>query len=372
MKLIDDEQLMYRLAVHSLPGIGPITARNLISYCGGVKEVFSKRKSLLEKIPGIGPERIKDILSFNDFSSVQNELAYLKKNDVQCLFYLDEKYPARLKNCDDAPILLFYKGNEDLNKQKIISIVGTRHMTSYGKESLEKIVHDLSSYNPLIISGLAYGVDIHAHKMAMKYGLKTIGVVAHGIGKIYPAENASTAEKMISEGGILTEYFHKTKPERENFPARNRIVAGMSDAVLVIESAIRGGALITAEFANSYNRDVFALPGKTTDQYSKGCHLLIKKNKASIFESADDIADAMNWKIDEVKKTGNQLLLFNNLTPDEKTIVETLTAHQQLSVDQLAIHTLFPVSKTSSLLLNLEFAGIIKVLPGRIFKINGK
>lgn len=370
MKLIDDEQLMYRLAVHSLPGIGPITARNLISYCGGVKEVFSKRKNLLEKIPGIGPERIKDILSFKDFTAMRNELTYLKKNNVQCLFYLDEKYPTRLKNCDDAPILLFYKGNVDLNRQKVISIVGTRHMTAYGKESLEKIVQELSVYDPLIISGLAYGVDIHAHKMAMKYGMSTIGVVAHGIGKIYPAENAATAEKMFSHGGILTEYFQSTKPERENFPARNRIVAGMSDAVIVIESAIRGGALITAEIANNYNRDVFALPGRTTDQYSKGCHFLIRKNKASIFESAADIADAMNWNMEEVKKPGNQLLLFNNLTPDEKIIVDSLTTHQQLSVDQLAIDTLFPVSKTSSILLNLEFAGIIKVLPGRIFKIN--
>ncbi|MBK7431830.1 MAG: DNA-protecting protein DprA [Bacteroidetes bacterium] len=295
MDKTDDEQLIYKLALHLLPGIGPVSARNLVSYCGGVKEIFHTRKSDLQRIPFIGTERAKEILKYKNFNKIQEELDQIKKNKIETLFYLDKNYPQRLRNCEDAPILLFYKGNADLNSEKIISIVGTRHITSYGKEFTEKFVKEISEYRPLIISGLAYGVDIQAHKSSLKYGLPTVGVVAHGLDKMYPADNAATAEKMLLNGGLLTEYIHGTKPERDNFPARNRIVAGLTDAVIVIESATRGGALITAEIANSYNRDVFALPGRINDLYSKGCHALIKQNKAMIFESAADIADAMNW-----------------------------------------------------------------------------
>lgn len=370
MESIDDEQLIYRLALHLLPGIGPVTARNLVSYCGGVKEIFTKRKSELEKIPGIGPERIKDILGYKNFDHLKNEVTYIRKNKIDCLFYLDENYPSRLKNCDDSPIMLFYKGNADLNARRMISIVGTRHITSYGKEVIEKLIRELEVYRPVIISGLAYGVDIHSHKAALKNDLPTIGVVAHGLDKMYPAENASTAEKMVHNGGLLSEYIHGTKPDRENFPARNRIVAGMSDAVIVIESATRGGALITAEIANTYNRDVFALPGRIHDQFSNGCHALIRQNKAMLFESASDIADAMNWNESPSKKAPDQLKLFNELAPDEQLLMQALRSHDHLSIDQIALNTEMPVSRASSLLLKLEFAGMVKVMPGKLFKVN--
>ena len=370
MNVEDDEQLIYRLALHLLPGIGPVSARNLVSYCGGVKEIFTKRKGELEKIPGIGPERAKEIVRYKNFSNLHSEVNLIKKNKINCLFYLDPDYPTRLKNCDDSPIILFHKGCADLNSKRIISIVGTRHVTTYGKEAIDRLVRELQSYQPLIVSGLAYGVDIHAHKAALKNELPTLGVIASGIDKIYPAENANTAEKMFANGGLLTEYIHGTKPERENFPARNRIVAGLSDAVIVIESAIRGGALITADIANSYNRDVFALPGRITDTFSKGCHHLIRQNKAMIFESAADIIDAMNWNEPANNSKTNQLLLFRDLNPDEKLLIEVLKKAEYLSIDQLSIDTLMPVSKTSSLLLKLEFDGFVKPLPGKIYKIN--
>ena len=370
MNQIDDEQLIYRLALHLLPGIGPVTARNLVSYCGGVKEIFHRRKSELERIPSIGPERAKEIVKYKSFDKIHEELKYIKKNKIETLFYLDKNYPQRLRNCDDAPILLFYKGNADLNAKRIISIVGTRHITSYGKEMTDKLVRELSSYQPIIISGLAYGVDIQAHRSALKNGLHTVGVVAHGLDKMYPADNASTAEKMFHNGGILTEYIHGTRPERDNFPARNRIVAGLTDAVIVIESAIRGGALITADIANSYNRDVFALPGRTTDIYSKGCHALIKQNKATLFECAADIADAMNWNEKEKTKKSKQMILFDDFLPDEKTIIEALNQNNFLSIDQLALSSMLPVNMVSSILLKLEFEGILIPLPGKVFKLN--
>ncbi len=370
MDQTDDEQLMYRLALHLLPGIGPVSARNLVSYCGGVKEIFHTRKSELQKIPSIGTERAKEIVSTKNFNKIEEEIKHIKKNNIETLFYLDKNYPQRLRNCEDAPILLFYKGNADLNSEKIISIVGTRHITTYGKEFTEKFIKEISEYRPLIVSGLAYGVDIQAHKSALKNGLPTVGVVAHGLDKMYPADNAATAEKMLVNGGLLTEYIHGTKPERDNFPARNRIVAGLTDAVIVIESASRGGALITAEIANSYNRDVFALPGRVNDLYSKGCHSLIRQNKAMIFESAADIADAMNWNQKEKSIPQQQMMLFEDYLPDEQLIIQALNKKSILSIDEIALTSLLPVSKVSSLLLKLEFAGVLIPLPGKVFKLN--
>ena len=370
MDQTDDEQLIYKLALHLLPGIGPVSARNLVSYCGGVKEIFHTKKSELQRIPIIGTERAKEILKYKNFNKIQEELDQIKKNKIETLFYLDKNYPQRLRNCDDAPILLFYKGNADLNSEKIISIVGTRHITSYGREFTEKFVKEISEYRPLIVSGLAYGVDIQAHKSALKNDLPTVGVVAHGLDKMYPADNAATAEKMLLNGGLLTEYIHGTKPERDNFPARNRIVAGLTDAVIVIESATRGGALITAEIANSYNRDVFALPGRINDLYSKGCHALIKQNKAMIFESAADIADAMNWNQKEKPTLNKQTMLFEDYLPEEQIIIKALNQKNLLSIDEIALTSLMPVSKVSSILLKLEFAGILVPLPGKVFKLN--
>jgi DNA processing protein len=364
----DDEQLMLQIALHLMPGIGPVLARNLVSYCGSVEEIFRKKKFHLEKIPGIGNERAEMIVKHKLFEQAKEEVKWIRNNGVRTYFFLDKDYPMRLKNCEDAPALLFSKGQMNLNAERIIAIVGTRHITTHGKDATERLVSDLAEFNPLIISGLAYGVDITAHLAAVKAGLPTIGVVAHGLDKVYPTEHVKAAERMLPNGGLLSEYVHGLKPERENFPMRNRIVAGLADAVIVIESAKRGGALITAEIANSYNRDVFAMPGRVTDSFSAGCHELIRQNKAMIFANAAHIADAMNWNtVASEMKIEKQLVLFNDLSPDEQTLISILQKASQTTIDDLAIASELPMSKVSSLLLKLEFAGVVRALPGKLF-----
>ncbi|MBL0104605.1 MAG: DNA-protecting protein DprA [Bacteroidetes bacterium] len=364
----DDEQLMLQIALHLLPGIGPVLARNLVSYCGSVEEVFRKKKFHLEKIPGIGSERAEMIVKHKLFDQAKEEVKWIRNHGIRPYFFLDKDYPARLKNCDDAPALLFAKGEMDLNAERIIAIVGTRHITTHGKDATEKLVSELAEFNPVVISGLAYGVDITAHMAAVKAGLPTIGVVAHGLDKVYPTEHIKAVERMFPNGGLLSEYIHGVKPDKEHFPMRNRIVAGLCDAVIVIESAKRGGALITAEIANSYNRDVFAMPGRVTDSFSAGCHELIRQNKATIFTNAAHIADAMNWNVSapEKKKT-KQLVLFNELSPDEKKLVTILQNQSQSTLDEIAITCDLPVSKVSTLLLKLEFDGVVRALPGKVF-----
>jgi DNA processing protein len=294
----------------------------------------------------------------------------MKNRNIRPVFYLDKDYPARLKNCDDSPIMLFFKGDVDMNPRRMLSVVGTRHITTYGKEATERIIRDLKEYDPVIVSGLAYGVDIQAHKCALRYGLPTIGVVAHGLDKMYPSANAATAEKMLLNGGLLTEYISGTKPDRDNFPARNRIVAGLCDAVVVIESADRGGALITADIANSYNREVFALPGRTGDLYSHGCNMLIKQNKAVLFESAADIADVLNWNQKTKPEKRTQMFLFEDHSPEEKTILVSLQNSDSMTLDDIALNVQIPVNRVSSILLKLEFDGLLSSFPGKVFKLN--
>jgi DNA processing protein len=369
---MNDEELKYRLALHFLPGIGPVLARALLSYCGSIENIFRKKKSQLEKIPGIGRERAELIQKKDLFEKAEKEIDFMQKNGIEPLFYIDKNFPERLKNCYDAPLMLFYKGNIDLNSSRMVAVVGTRFITPYGKDMTEKLIAELAQYNVVIVSGLAYGVDVQAHKSSINYNVPTIGVVAHGLDRLYPSDNKATADKMMLNGGIISEYPSGIKPDRENFPARNRIVAGMSDAVIVIESAERGGALITAEMANEYNRDVFALPGRTTDHFSKGCHLLIRKNKAMLFESAEQIAEIMNWTNNNSAKKNKQSFqaeLFTNLNDDEKKIVDILKANGQTAIDLLAANAGMAVSKASVSLLNLEFAGLLRSLPGKIYEL---
>jgi DNA processing protein len=369
--MMDEQELKYRLALHFLPGIGPVLARALLGYCGSIENIFNKKKSHLERIPGIGKERAAMIEKKDLFEKAEKEIAFMHKNNIQPLFYLDENYPARLKNCYDSPLMLFYKGTVDLNVARMVAIVGTRFITPYGKDSTEKLVADLAKYNAVVVSGLAFGVDVQAHRSSILHQVPTVGVVAHGLDRIYPAENKSTADKMLNNGGVLSEYPSGVKPDRENFPARNRIVAGMCDAVIVIESAERGGALITAEIANEYNRDVFALPGRTSDHFSKGCHQLIRKNKAMIFESASQIAEMMNWedKKADKKKSFFQTELFTAMNPDEKKLVELLKTNGATGIDTLAALAGITVNKTSVSLLNLEFAGFLRSLPGKMYEL---
>ncbi len=367
-----DELLKYRIALSLLPGIGPVLARVLVSYCGGVKEIFEMRKSQLERIPGIGREKANSIHANDILSRADKELAFVRRNNIKVLFYLDKEYPARLKNCEDAPILLYFKGNCNLNSDRVVAIVGTRQYSPYGRELTEKLVEDFLKYDVAIVSGLAYGIDIIAHRAATLHHIPTVAVTAHGLDRIYPSAHSATADKMLNHGGVLTEYLSGTVPDRENFPARNRIVAGMCDATIVIESAIRGGALITAEIANGYNRDVFAFPGRVQDVFSQGCHQLVRENKATLVTSADDIARAMNWDLEEeekVKKIKKQLNLFLELNEEEMALIEILKKDGIVPIDALSIKSNMPVSKVSSLLLKLEFAGVLRSLPGKVYEL---
>ena len=367
-----EDSWKYKIALSMLPGIGPVLARNLVSYCGSVEEIFRKKKAHLEKIPGIGEERASMIAGANVFARAEKEIEFIRKHAIIPLFYLDAEYPKRLRNCDDSPVVMYFKGTADLNVSRTIAIVGTRRITEYGKEITDQLIADLAKHHVTIVSGLAYGIDIQAHRAALKNHLPTIGVTAHGLDRIYPPSHRPTAEKMIRHGGILTEYPSRTNPDRENFPARNRIVAGMCDATIVIESAKQGGALITAELANGYNRDVFAVPGRITDSYSQGCHELVRENKAMLVTSANDIARAMNWDVEEenlAKKKQIQILLFDELKPEEKLLAEILQKNGQTDIDTLSLIAKLPVSFVSSLLLNMEFSGMVKMVPGKLFSL---
>ncbi|MEP7171102.1 MAG: DNA-processing protein DprA, partial [Bacteroidota bacterium] len=324
----------------------------------------------LEKIPDVGPVTAEAIKKFHDFEKAENECRFIEKHNITPLFYLDKSYPARLKNCSDAPVMLYYKGNADLNSQRIVAIVGSRSATDYGKTITEKIVADLKPSKVIIASGLAYGIDVYAHKAALKNEMETVGVLAHGLDRIYPGLHRSIAEKMIERGGLLTEYLTETNPDKENFPQRNRIVAGISDAVVVIEAAKKGGALITAEIADNYNRDVFAVPGRLNDSLSEGCNHLIKINKAALIESAKDIEYIMGWEEKQSKKIKNvQRNLFIELNAEEKSLIDFISLNGSMNIDAICSNMTLPVSKVSATLLNLEFKGMLKSLPGKIYEL---
>ena len=363
------EELKYKIALTQIPFVGSVVAKYLVSYCGGVEAIFKEKKKNLLKIPSVGERIINSIVSYNDFERVEQEIDFINRNNIDVLFYTDKNYPARLSHCTDSPVLLFKKGNVNLNQQKILSIVGTRNATEYGKIVCDRFIEELYALDILIVSGLAYGVDITAHKAAIKNNLSTVGVVAHGLDRIYPPLHKSTADKMIKNGAVISEYISGVKPDRENFPMRNRIIAGMADAVLVVEAARTGGALITAEIANSYNRDVFAVPGKVNDLYSQGCNQFIKTNKAVLAENAADIIYYLNWQPEKTNKSPVQKQLFVDLSGEEKLLVDLLQEKGTMMIDDICASCKMPVSKVSVTLLNLEFSGLVKSLPGKSYQL---
>jgi len=363
-----DEQLKFRIALTLIPGVGSVLAKNLVSYCGGVEDVFRRKKYQLEKIPGIGGEKAQAIVNHNVFERAEAEVSFIRKHGISTYFFLDAEYPTRLKNCDDAPVLLFYKGNADLNAVRMVAIVGTRLATPYGRLITEQLVAGFAKYEVTVVSGLALGIDIIAHKASLKQQVPTIGVLAHGLDRIYPSDHKPVAEKIVKHGGLLTEFPSKTIPDRENFPSRNRIVAGMTDATIVVESASKGGALITADIANSYNRDVFAIPGKVGDKYSEGCHELIRNNKAMLVESAEQVAELLNWN-DQPAAQPLQLKFFHELKDEEKVLVKLLQENGKQAIDNLMLQSKMPASRVSSVLLNLEFAGLLRSLPGKVYEL---
>jgi len=346
-----------------------VHAKALVNYFGDATSIFKARKKELEDIEGIGSVRAKSIKEFANFSLAEAEILFIEKYKITPLFITDKNYPQRLLNCYDSPSILYYRGNADLNASKIISIVGTRNNNEYGKSVCEKIIADLADQNILIVSGLAFGIDSIAHKSALKNNLKTIGVLGHGLDRIYPTQNKLLAKQMIESGGLLTDFKSGTNPDRQNFPKRNRIVAGISDAVLVIESGLKGGSLITAELANGYNRDVFAIPGRISDIKNEGCNYLIKNNKAALITSADDLLENMQWKEKKIS-IKKQRELFIELTVDEKIIINILQQQSHVHIDEVFIKSGLNSSAVASALLTLEMQGVVSSLPGKLYKIS--
>jgi DNA processing protein len=372
---LNTNELLYNISLKQIQGIGDAIAKNLIAYCGSASAVFKANKNELLKIPQVGEHVAQIILNGRNnveiFKRAEQEIKFIEEENITPLFFTDAAYPNKLKHCNDAPTLLFYKGNADLNKEKIIAVIGTREATDYGKQQTEKLMADLSAENILVVSGLAYGIDVYAHKAALANNLDTIGVLGHGLDKLYPALHANVANKMVHQGGLLTEFLSQTNPDRENFPKRNRIVAGMSDAVIVVESKRTGGALITAEIAHTYNRDVFAFPGRAEEELSAGCNMLIKRNKASLIENAADLLYAMGWEQTENKKTkSNQFVLPINLSDDENQIINLIKDSQPIHVDEICNKLQLTPGKASGLLLQLEFGNLIKSLPGKLYTLN--
>jgi len=362
--------LLHQLALTLVPNIGPVQARTLVDHFGEPSTIFKAKKSALESLEGIGEVRARSIKSFADFKRAEEELAFIEKYKITPLFITNPLYPQRLLHCYDPPTMLYYRGKANLNTDKIIAIVGTRSKTDYGRQLTENLLADLKEQQVLVISGLALGIDAIAHKAALKYALPTIAVVAHGLDKIYPPEHTVLAKDIIKQqGGLLTEFRSKTKPDKHNFPSRNRIVAGMSDAVVVIETDIKGGSMITAELANGYNKDVFAFPGRTSDNKSAGCNYLIKNNKAILATGAQDIIDTLGWaeKNNQLKKVQKEL--FIQLSDEEKRIVDLLSEKETTAIDELRIKSNLNASTVAAVILNLELQNVIVSLPGKLYKL---
>lgn len=359
-----NEELLQFIALTKVPKVGPVIAKNLISYCGGIDAVFSESKKNLLKIPGIGQIFAENFDPSASLKSAEQELIFIENNHIRPLTYLDKSYPVRLNNFDSSPIVLYYKGNTDLNHFRTVAVVGTRQPSAYGTTMCERIIEGLLPYNVLLISGLAFGVDAIAHRKCVELNIPTLGVLGHGLDRIYPVEHKSLSKKMMDNGGILTEFTSGTMPDRENFPMRNRIIAAISDVVIVIESKRKGGSIITAEFANEYNKDVFAIPGPVTEEISEGCNKLIKQNKAHLLESAADIAYIMRWEeIDAGKVIQKQL--FVELDDQESKMVSLIKENKEIAIDALTYRMGMTPSEVASILLALEFKGMVRTLPGK-------
>lgn len=360
--------LLYQIALTRIPLVGAVTARTLVSYCGSVEGIFTAKKKNLLKIPGIGERLAENIISTDVLREAEREMRFIEKNQIQVLFYLDDKYPDKLKHYADSPILLFYKGNADLNNLRVVAIVGTRQPTPQGIAFCEDLVADLKPYNVLILSGLAYGIDVTAHRKSVELDIPTVGALGHGFQTIYPSQHRSIAERMCEKGGLLTEFPSNTLPDREHFPMRNKIIAGLCDALVVVETAKKGGSMITAHLANEYNKDVFAVPGRLQDKYAQGCNYLIKTHKAALLESAADLAYVMRWEAQETPKL-IQRQLFVELSADEKLVVNLLQQYPEANIDRLLYETQMTGSALAAQLLELEFKGVVKSLPGKRYTL---
>ena len=362
------DELHFQVALTMIPDLGPIRARILIDHFGSASALFNAKKKEISTIVGIGENCARSLKVWDHFSAAEEEICFIKKHQIQPLFITDKKYPQRLLNCYDPPTLLYYRGKADLNSDRLISIIGTRNHTEYGKQVTEQLISSLQTQQVQIISGLAFGIDAIAHRNAMLFHIPTIGVLGHGLDSLYPSQHKSLAKEMIEQGGLLTEYRKNTNPDKHNFPKRNRIVAGMADATIVIETAIKGGSMITAELAHSYNRDVFAVPGKITDSKSSGCLQLIQQNKAILLTSGEQLIEVMGWE-EKKKLFKKQRELFIELSEEEKIIVELLKEKEMMPIDAIYLQSGLNSSKVAAAILNLELQNVISSLPGKMYKL---
>jgi DNA processing protein len=368
-----NEQLLYQIGLTMVNGIGDVLGRQLLQKLGDAKAIFAEKPYVLEKIPGIGQTLAGEIKRPDVLKRAEKELSFVEQNHIACYFFSDDDYPTRLRECRDAPLLVYFKGKCDLNCLRIISVVGTRKPTDYGRSLTEKLVGDLAALFPdtLIVSGLAYGIDILSHQSALKYQLPTVAILAHGLDRIYPIVHRPIAVEMLENGGLLTDFPSGTTPDKPNFVRRNRIIAGLSDATVVVESAEKGGSLITAEMAFSYDRDVFAFPGRTTDPHSQGCNRMIRRNAAALITCAADLVSSLCWDVSPVKKKTSpvQAELFFSEDEDCNRALALLREKKEIHINQLAVELDMPVHKLSGILFELEMNEQVKAIPGSMYKL---
>ncbi|MEM9142258.1 MAG: DNA-processing protein DprA [Bacteroidota bacterium] len=362
------ETLIALLRRQKAPCVGAITAKKLIAHCGSPEAVFMDRLGHLKKIEGIGTARLQGLFDLEYLEAAQQELEYIKDNGIGYSYFMEESYPSWLKHCVDGPLLLFQRGNINLRGKRILSVVGTRNMTGYGADFCTRFIHEIAPLDPVIVSGFAYGVDICVQRAAMDAGLQTIGCLAHGLNQIYPKAHVKYTHRVEGNGGFLTEFWSTSMPERENFLKRNRIIAGMSAATVVVESAEKGGSLVTADIAHGYNRDVFAVPGRAGDKFSSGCNTLIKQQKARILTSAADLVYWLGWEVGEEAPKSIQKALFVELDETEQSIYTYLQREGKQLLDTIAMACQIPIYKVSSTLLNMEMKGVVRPLPGKLFE----
>lgn len=365
-----DKELFYLLALQRAKGVGDLTIRKLIGACGSAEAVFTERKGILGQIEGVGFKAVNAVRKQENLQEAERQFKWLQQEGIRVVTYKDDDYPMRLRHCVDGPVVLFMKGNINMKAPRLLSVVGTRRLTGEGRAFCERFISELAPLNPTIVSGYAYGADICAHVAAMNHGLQTIACLAHGLERTYPQAHEIYNSRMMEHGGFITDFWKGDLPDRDHFLRRNRIIAGLSQAVVVIESAERGGSLVTADIANSYDREVFAVPGRPEDPFSKGCNLLIKKHQAHLLESAADLVYMLGWDADIQKAVKPvQKQLFIELSAEEERVVERLNDKGKMLIDEIAYTCKIPVHELSSTLLQMEMKGVVRPLPGKYFEL---
>lgn len=361
-------EVFYQLALSQVDQVGTISVKKLIQHFGSARQIFEMGVRDLMQVSGMTAPRATSISVFADFEKAEKQWAFCERNGVEILSFQGQDYPNRLKHCEDGPVVIFKKGNGDLSPERIVAIVGTRRISEQGKVITRDLVRSMVPYGVTVVSGLAYGVDAEAHRAALEFGLPTIAVLGHGLNRIYPSSHTKMASEMVANGALITEFTTDTKPDRENFPMRNRIVAGMADATIVVESGASGGSMITADLANGYSRDVFAIPGRIGDEHSIGCNRLIKSHRAALLESVKDLEYIMGWELEQNKRPV-QKKIFVDLHPNEERIVSILREKGKTQIDELSLHSQLPMSGVMVHLLNLELNGLVRSFPGKLYEV---